>query len=404
MKPTINIVLNKKDPNKDETLPIALRITHCRNSRYITLDYAVTADEWNEETKTIRVGCKRYKNVIRINNKILQDYMEKSDLLEKLIVSGEVGSLSVTELKNRLINKTEDAFFCAYTEKIIKELKLAKKDGNAFVYQQAISFIKKNNQDKDILFERITYSFLKNAEAKFLSLNNSYNGLSFYLRTVRAIYNRAIKDGVAKKEQYPFEHYSIKETKTKKRAIRKPDIKKIKSHKLKKGTPMWHARNYFLFSFYNRGMNFADMAKLKVSDVGKDRITYQRSKTSKEFSIKLTAATRKLLKIYMNGKEPDQYVFPILERTSREDQFKDLYNKRKLLNKYLDRLAKECKIQTKLTSYVARHSWATIAKDLNLPIAVISEGLGHEDIKTTQIYLDSFDKDVVDDANELITG
>lgn len=404
MKPTVKLVLNTRTKKKNETYPIALRITHRRNTRFITLRWSVTAAEWNEESGIILTSCKRYKNIARINNQILQFFIEKNDILEKLIASGGADSLSVTEVKNHLLKKDEKVLFGEYTQRVISQLKLAKKDSNAFVYEQAANFIKKHANDKDIPFEKITFSFLKAAEARFLSNNNSLNGLSFYLRTVRAIYNRAIKDGVAKKDLYPFEHYSIKETKTKKRAIRKSDIEKIKARKLKKWSPQWHARNYFLFSFYNRGMNFADMAYLRVSDVGQDRLTYQRSKTSKEFSVKLTDATRKILRIYMKGKDLDNYVFPIIERSDRGDQMKDLYNKRKTLNKYLKRLATECKIDTKITSYVARHSWATIAKDLNLPIAVISEGLGHEDIKTTQIYLDSFDQRVVDDANELVTG
>jgi site-specific recombinase XerD len=82
---------------------------------------------------------------------------------------------------------------------------------------------------------------------------------------------------------------------------------------------------------------------------------------------------------------------------------KDMQNERKNFNKYLKKIGKICGIEANLTSYVARHSWATIAKDLNVPISVISEGLGHEDIKTTQIYLDSFDADVIDKANEMIT-
>jgi integrase len=178
----------------------------------------------------------------------------------------------------------------------------------------------------------------------------------------------------------------------------------IKAAQFEPGSPRWHARNIFLFSFYNRGMNFADIAKLRISDIEQDRIYYKRSKTGKPLSVKLIDATREILSTYTVDKTGDDFVFPILKRDTPELQMKDLYNERKTFNKYLNKIAEDLEIEGNLTSYVARHSWATIAKDLNVPISVISEGLGHEDIKTTQIYLDEFDTSVIDDANKLITG
>jgi len=291
------------------------------------------------------------------------------------------------------------------TEKIIAELREARKLGNAGVYQQALDFMERMTGLKDIAFADIDYKMLKAIESKFLSIEgNSLNGLSFYLRTVRAVYNRAIKEGKARRENYPFTSYSIKETKTRKRAIRKTDMDNIKAMDFIPGSALWHTRNIFLFSFFNRGMNFADIAKLQISDIVDDRIYYRRSKTGKPLSVKLIEPTIKILNFYTEAKGPDDRIFPILKRDTPELQQMDLYNSRKTFNKYLNKIAEACGIQGRLTSYVARHSWATIAKDLNVPISVISEGLGHEDIKTTQIYLDEFDTSVIDDANQLITG
>jgi integrase len=178
----------------------------------------------------------------------------------------------------------------------------------------------------------------------------------------------------------------------------------FKSYKAKRNTHQWHTCNIFLFSFYNRGMNFADIAKLRMSDIENDRIIYNRSKTGKPLSVKLTDATREILNHYTKGKNSDDLIFPIIKRDTPELQMKDLYNERRLFNKYLNKIARELEIQGNITSYVARHSWATIGKEVNVPISVISEGLGHEDIKTTQIYLDDFDNSVLDDANQMITG
>jgi site-specific recombinase XerD len=281
---------------------------------------------------------------------------------------------------------------------------MAKKLGNASCYEQAQAFLDRYAKEKELYFDDINYKLLKHLEAKHLSKDHSLNSLSFYLRTIRATYNRAIKEGVAKRDEYPFTQYSIKETKTTKRAIHKTDIEKIRDLLLKEGTYIWHARNYFMFSFYNIGMNFADIANLKINNIKDDRMEYVRAKTGKTYSVKLTNPSKDILAFYIKDQEKDDFIFPIIKRESLEDQMKDLGNERKLFNNALGTIAGEAKIKSKLTSYVARHSWATIAKDLNVPISVISEGLGHEDIKTTQIYLDSFDANVIDDANALITG
>jgi integrase/recombinase XerD len=404
MKASANINLDTRRKKKDETYPLVLRLVCNLDSRTIPLEYSVIKDDWDPDLEMVRKTCKKYSNVTRINNYLHKKQQDAQDILDKLTTTGEIEKLTITEMKNIVMDKKEHTSFTSFGNKLVDELKLAKKLGNASVYEQAISFLKRHANDKDLSFDEITFTLLKSIEAKFLSENNSLNGLSFYLRTIRAIYNRAIKEGIASREKYPFTTYSIKETKTRKRAIRKTDMDKIKDAQFEPGSPRWHTRNIFLFSFYNRGMNFADIAKLRMSDIEQDRIYYNRSKTGKPLSVKLTEATRSILSTYMAGKTEDDLVFPILKRDTPELRMKDLYNERKTFNNYLKKIAKALEIEGNLTSYVARHSWATIAKDLNIPISVISEGLGHEDIKTTQIYLDDFDTSVIDDANKLITG
>ncbi len=413
MKATAKINLDNRRKKKDETYPIVIRIICNLKSRTIPLNYSVIEDDWDPDNEMVRKECKQFSSVTRINNYLHKKQQEAQDLLDKLTTTGEIEKLSITEIKNRVINKKDHTTFESFGNKLVDELKLARKLGNASVYDQAIKFLKNKTPGRNITFDEITFQLLKSIEAQFLSEKKSadehsdtksLNGLSFYLRTIRAIYNRAVKEGKASRENYPFTSYSIKETKTRKRAIRKTDMDNIKAAQFELGSPRWHARNIFLFSFYNRGMNFADIAKLRISDIEQDRIYYKRSKTGKPLSVKLTDATREILSTYIVDKTGDEFVFPILKRDTPELQMKDLYNERKTFNKYLNKIAEDLEIEGNLTSYVARHSWATIAKDLNVPISVISEGLGHEDIKTTQIYLDEFDTSVIDDANKLITG
>ena len=404
MKSSANLVLDLRHQKKDNTFSICLRIIHNRTSSYITLDYSVLQDHWDKVNTQITKECKKYSNLVRINNSLIKKRIDAEDIIEKLTASGEIHKLSIAELKTKILNLSLKTTFREFNQKIIDELKMAKKLGNASCYKQAQSFLDKYTNKKELTFEDINFNLLKFLEAKHLSKENSVNSLSFYLRTIRATFNRAIKEGIVKRDIYPFANYSIKDTKTVKRAIPKSNIDKIRDLELKEGTNIWHARNYFMFSFYNMGMNFADIAQLKKSNFIDDRMEYKRTKTGKNYSIKLTAPAKEILSLYKKEEETDGYIFPIIKRDTLELQLKDMQNERKTFNKWLKELAKLCKIESNLTSYVARHSWATIAKDLNVPVSVISEGLGHEDMKTTQIYLDSFDADVIDKANELISG
>jgi len=404
MKSSANLVLDLRRPKKDNTFSICLRIVHDRTSSYITLDYSVLPEHWDKVNMQITKDCKKYSNLVRINNSLTRKQLDAIDIIEKLTASGEIHNLSISELRTKILNLSTKITFREFNQKIIDELKMSKKLGNASCYKQAQSFLDKYTKEKELTFQDINFKLLKHLEAKHLSKENSVNSLSFYFRTIRATFNRAIKEGVIKRDIYPFANYSIKDTKTVKRAIPRSNIDKIRDLELKEGTNIWHARNYFMFSFYNMGMNFADIAQLKKSSFIDDRIVYKRVKTGKNYSIKLTAPSKEILSLYLNGQQPDDYIFPIIKRDTLELQLKDMQNERKTFNKWLKVIAKQCKIESNLTSYVARHSWATIAKDLNVPVSVISEGLGHEDMKTTQIYLDSFDADVIDKANELITN
>ena len=151
-----------------------------------------------------------------------------------------------------------------------------------------------------------------------------------------------------------------------------------------------------------RGMSFIDMAYLRNRDIVNGRLTYARKKTGQKFSIKLTPEAEKIIKKYSYNDKPDGYVFQILDRKGYE--YLDYKNALRLTNKKLKILGEMAGCSIPISTYVSRHSWATIAKRAGIPTAVISEGLGHDSEKTTQIYLDSFENKVLDDANELITG
>ncbi|HPI30886.1 MAG: site-specific integrase [Chitinophagaceae bacterium] len=404
MATTIKIILDDRRPKEDGTFPIVLRLTHERLTRYIQTGHSAKLEEWDQSGEKIETKRLPKKRVDTINGLLLRQKSAALDTINDLEKYNDLSGMDVSQVKDKILDITPKVTFRAFTEKIIEELKTANKFGNASCYTQAIDFMDRHCDNKDYTFDQINYQLIKHLEAQHLANKKSWNSLSFYLRTIRAVYNRAIKEGMAKRDNYPFLNYTIKETKTAKRAIPKNDIQKLAELQVVEGSNLWHAKNYFMFSFYNIGMNFIDIAFLKMKNIADNRINYVRAKTGKPYSIKISEPTQAILSYYTEGKKPTDFVFNIVKGKTLEEQLQSYKNLRRAYAKWLRTLAEKAKINPNLTAYVARHSWATIAKDLNVPVSVISEGLGHEDIKTTQIYLDSFDADVIDKANELIIG
>jgi len=406
MATNLRLILDKRRKRKDNSYPIVLRLIHNRNSTTIPTGYKVEEKDWNDDGNCIRYTCKLFhrKMIDSVNRMLTGKLQEANNILTKLDDRKILNNISVTEVKDRIQKKSARISFETFTNKLIDEFRQMKRFGSVSVYQQALDFVKKNNNNKDLYFDAINYSFIKKIEVKFISEGNSINGLSFYLRTIRAIYNKAIKENIAHEESNPFKKYQIKKEETKKRAIKKENIIEIENLKLVEYTPIWHAKNYFLFSFYTRGINFVDIAKLKLSNIIDDRIVYRRSKTSGLFTVKISDKIQEILSYYIMGKTSEDYIFPVIKRKNPDDQVKDYMNERKIYNDKLKDIANMIKININLTSYVARHTWASLAKKMGYSTEVISEGLGHKDIKTTQIYLENFENKVLDDVNEMVIG
>jgi len=221
--------------------------------------------------------------------------------------------------------------------------------------------------------------------------------LAVYLRTIRSIYNKAIHLGLIDQKFYPFTKYKIRTEPTQKRALAATDIRKILKLSLKDTDTLFHTRNYFLASYLMCGMSFIDMAFLTISDVKDGRVRYRRLKTSKLYEFVISSQLSQILSYYILDKDNTDFVFPIIKRNELELQYKDVEWARKIYNKNLLKLAEKCKISSKLTSYVSRHSFATEALLNDIPLAAISQMLGHSSLTTTQIYLKSLPNNIMDD-------
>jgi integrase len=224
------------------------------------------------------------------------------------------------------------------------------------------------------------------------------NTCSFYLRNLRAMYREAVKRKVCK-ETHPFEQVYTGIDTTTKRAVSETVIKKILAIDLSKKHAQSFARDMFLFSFYTRGMSFVDMAYLRKSDLRQDLLTYRRKKTKRLLSIRWEPPMQEIVSRYNDDTSP--YMLPII-KDPHGDTRKQYKTMEHAVNRSLKKLGKTLKLDIPLTTYVARHSWASIACSKDVSVETISKALGHESERTTRIYLADLGHNAIDHANRLV--
>jgi integrase/recombinase XerD len=410
MSTNVVVSLDKRSQKKDGTFPLILRLGHGDRTASIPLGFSISADEWDENERRIKNSCKRFDSINRVNNLIAKKKVQALDTITRLEDAGTLKNLSVASLKAIIVGKEEQQKkepakpgFFTFAQGLIIDMKTAGQVGNARIYGGVLGALRTYLNKKDLAFEEITYPWLKGYETYYFAKGDTVNGLAVNMRTLRAIYNKAIMAGVVDRSHYPFHDYKIRSETTEKRAIDKEDLMKVVRFKMEEDHPLFHTRNYFLASFFMYGMSFIDMAYLKVSSLQGGRIKYRRKKTKKLYDIKIEARLQSILDYYLIDKGADDYLFPIVKRTTIADQYLDIDQARKMYNRHLKELGELCGITQKLTSYVSRHSFATQAMLSDIPINAISEMLGHSSLSTTQIYLKSLPSSILDDYHSRIT-
>ena len=397
MQTSLTLSLDKRRSRKDGKFPVIIRLGHYQKTTSIATGQAIPEECWDDKKKKIKGAYKGTDSLFHLNNMILKELVAYQDKVNKLKESGELRFLSIKQLKNRLVGKNKYDSFFEFGESKVAELKATKRFGTAQSYQHLINILRKFTKGRDVKFNEVNYEFLVDFERFHLSKSkNSINGVASYMRTLRAIYNRGIKEGIINREAYPFYNYQVKTVPTAKRAIKLESIKKILQVKIDPSDFMIHYRNYFIFSYMLFGMSFIDMAFLRVENIMDGRIRFQRKKTSKLYDIKITEPLQEIITYYTKDKKPGDFILPIIKREKLELQYKDAKDALHRYNDGLKRLAERCGIDEKLTSYVSRHSFATHAMLKNIPLMAISEMLGHSKLNTTQIYLKSLPSNLMD--------
>ncbi len=395
---SINILLRKKANARGE-YPIVMRIVKDRKSKTITLGISCLEKDWDFNNKRFKKSHSNWNQRNRILLKLEQRALK---IVDDFLAQKVDYTLAQFEEKFRGTKLTKTSNVLEFFDMIIKEMVDADRISNANAYKSTKdSLLKfKGNQ---IPFQSVTPEFLEKYET-FLRMNGNQNGgIAFKMRELRSIINKAITRKLIPQEIYPFRDYKISKLKSKpvKRALTIDEFRSIRDIDLSEHPHLKETHNYFMFSIYTRGMNFQDMMLLKWSNIQNGRIFYTRSKTKGKFNLEVIDKAQEILNYYKRQNRFTQYVFPILLKEGLTAQ-QIHYRKCKVLSKYnkrLKELGQLANIEKPLTSYVARHSFATILKMSGTPIEKISEMMGHADVNITMSYLKEFDNETLDKEN-----
>jgi integrase len=426
----VSIMLDNRYSRKtDNRHPLKMRIIHGQDRKYYPLSKWYTTSESSymgffppkakkQKIEDSDVQSPEPKEAIKKENtkpvKPISEKQLKNDkvwLIAKLndankIISKEP-NISIKDFEAKMFNNegTSDAY--DEMQAIANNLRNEGRIKYAISFESAITSIKKETGKNKLPFNSVDVSFLKAYDKKMIDSGNSTTAIGFYLRNLRVAYNRAILNKIIDRDYYPFGKasdgkYEIPTGKNVKKALTKDDIGKLMNFALHQDSPIAKGRDFWIFSYLCNGMNIKDMASLKYENIGTNTITFIRSKTArstrKNPKTIVVPYTNEIKEIIMhwgnNSKNSKDYVFPILKKgLSQEEIVVKVASAVDFINNNIKAVAKLAGVNKNITTYTARHSWATVLKRAGVSTDYISEGLGHSDMATTENYLDSFESD-----------
>lgn len=397
MSSNAKIVLRKK-PNREGLYPLAIRITKNRKSTYQYIGHYIELEDWDEKNIRVKRSNSNFDNL----NSLLSQKLSEANKVLITLQSGNKDA-SANQIKKEIYSSVNSSTFFELAQEHLDDLESSDKLNRLSTDKAWVSFIIKFNKTKQLSFQEIDERFLKklmlNLKVKHsLSETSIMNILVF----IRLLFNRAIKYKIVSRELYPFgtDKIKIRFPETSKVGLNIREIQRIEN--LTSLSPIEvHTRNVWLFSFNFAGMRISDVLQTRWSDIYDNRLHYRMHKNAKLLSLKIPEKVLKILDQYKDDKRSDDdFVFPELKKADPENA-KDMYNKRKTatkrLNTNLKSISKKAKINKKITTHIARHSFGNIAGDAIHPL-MLQKLYRHSDLKTTLNYQANFIHKEADDA------
>lgn len=397
---TLSLFLDDRRKKQKSRYRLYYRLYQGKTMKVHYSGYSFFAHEWDYKKQE---AGKKHPEQIRVNIKISKKFNQLQ--IQLLDLLDEFPNLTVEEAYTHLFGEVVDSdpYVYKFCEKIEEELFSAGKQSTSRTYRGFRHSIMKFKSE-DFRMSRVNFQFLKDFETHLYQRGVGPNGISVYMRSFRALINRAIKEDLFPQEKYPFKKYKIPKAPTKKRALTMDQIRQVLNADLSEVPHLIDTHNYLKFMLHMRGMNFHDMAKLKKENIQGDRIIYTRSKTGHVFDIEMSDEAKSIVDYY--SRKTRVRIFPLIDEIEDENADFDIKirSQRSRINKHLKEIAKIIKLPVNLTTYVIRHTWASLAKFQGVSSHIISESLGHANLSTTETYLASFHHSELDKTNRDLLG
>lgn len=296
--------------------------------------------------------------------------------------------------------------FITFFKNVAKELRAEGNFGTAHVYRSTLNTVVTFHGNSYLDYRQITAEWLKKFEVYLRGRGCSWNTVSTYLRVLRAVYNRAVDIRKAEYVPHLFRSVYTGTRADRKRALEDEDIRKVFGRLPKSSgvtQELRDAQRKFILMFLLRGLPFVDLAYLRKSDLRDNVITYRRRKTGRPLSVTLTPEAMSLLRECMNRDPKSPYLFSILNSPEgTPEAYREYQLALRSFNQKLMLLGKLVGMEGRLSSYTARHTWATTAYHCEVHPGIISEAMGHSSITVTETYLKPFHNKKIDEANKKI--
>ena len=367
---------------------IYYQLTHLRQVKQITTKIHLHPQDWDSnKAQIIFTDSTSYLLQCKIDRDL--------DRLKKIIykIDAECANYTVNEIIEKFYQTTADYSITDFFTQQIQKLKNDNRRGTARNYSKTLKSLKAFMKNTDSTFNIVTEQFVESYNTFLIQRGVVRNTISFYMRIFRSVYNKAVTQKIIE-QTFPFKNVYTGVDRTRKRAVTETVISQLLSIDLKKSKALQFARDLFIFSFYARGMAFVDIVYLKKSNIQNGYITYVRHKTGQELTIRIETRLQNIINQYEKKDSP--YLSPILNTEDENKAYSQYEIALNYYNRQLKRLSKLLEPNINLSSYTPRHTWATTARNKNVPLSIISAGMGHSSEKTTLIYLTKIDNSIID--------
>lgn len=396
---SVKLKLNQSRVLKDGNYPVVFQIIHQKRKRLIYTKYRMGEDDF--KTITVQAGSNA-GTCCGVSRELRKTYKRIQAQIRRLENRGDV--YSVDDIAEAVLSKADrKILLLPYIDTQIEWKISKKKNGIAAAYKSTRSSLAKYIGKKEVRLSQVNYAFVSHYK-DYLSENGvAENTIGYYIRNFRALYNLAVKDGFVPSCDYPFRKISTRPCKTVKRALAREQMQKLTGASFEDNLELKRSLDFFLFGFYAQGMAFVDIAYLKWKNISDNLIIYRRHKSKQLIQIDITPQIRSIINEHgTNPDHADGYVFPII--TPGINEYKQYRTALGRINRHLKSISDILHIRPCLTTYTARHTWATLAREYGASVSAISEGLGHTKEETTLIYLKELDLTRLHQINRMVNN